>query len=861
MKNFTWNNFDEEFIGSVVYSEKTRKELKPSRKTDEKDMLIPTMERIALYPNKDFVVTYRIEIEANLLRKQPELVAKIYKDQSGFKSTNYLSMLNELSKMRLGATLVGAYISALYEIGSGTYVYEEKSKFAKPITIDLAASIPNDLTLYDFQVEAVQKLNENFIGDDKKSGLLVMPTGSGKTRTAVYFLLKHMVSKGYQVVWLTHRHMLIDQTADAFYNNAPLVKVVNPKKKSLKIACVSGEHSTIRATEKDDDIMIISVQSVCRSLEYLKTVLAKKVIIVVDEAHHTVAMSYRKTIDYIRKLRKDAKLLGLTATPIRGTDSESKYLMKLFQDNIIYDISMSRLIKKQILADPHFEQIETNTDFETVISIDEAKLIKRYGELPATLADKIAHSSKRNKVIVDTYIKNKEHYGKTLIFALNAFHCYTLCKDLQAQKVRCDYIYSRNKDNEAKIRRFKDNSKENGLDVLVNINILTEGSDVPDIQTVFLTRPTQSEGLLMQMIGRGMRGKFANGTEKAIIVDFCDKWDTFNKWLNPEWMFGDGEGPEDKEYESVSKTIIPWKLIGEIYNGITYKGEYDAARTLALPVGWYPLLDEEGNDYTMLVWKEQLNGFVNMMKDTDRKDINSTINAEDIVHKYFGGFEMPPSRKDIKLFLDNWASNGSVPHMFFFENRSDVDPTLLAIKFKEQNIGIADLEDKVREIFDENSELIEDVYGDYERYYNRVMDSIRYKEGRQPSSAEIKEIPVKLLPYKIEPTHNLDELTREVVNEMFGGEYAEIESVEWTNKPYSSFYGKYFMGGNIRINKLLDSPQVNREVVKFIIYHELLHRDYWRHDKDFYREEHKYPDFTEHNRFLDYKIGEYKFEM
>ncbi len=860
MKNFTWNNFDEEFIGSVVYSEKTRKELKPSRKTDDKDMLIPTMERIAPYPNKDFVVTYRIEIEANLLRKQPELVAKIYKDQVGFKSTNYLSMLNELSKIRLGATLIGAYISALYEIGSGTYVYEERSKFARPLTIDLTTSIPNDLTLYDFQVEAVQKLNENFLGDDKRSGLLVMPTGSGKTRTAVYFLLKHMVSKGYQVVWLTHRHMLIDQTADAFYNNAPLVKVADPKKKSLKIACISGEHSTIKATEKDDNIMIISVQSVCRSLDYLKTVLGKKVIIVVDEAHHTVAMSYEKTINYIRKIRKDAKLLGLTATPIRGTDSESKYLMKLFADNVIYDISMSRLIKKQILADPHFEQIETNSDFESVISIDEAKLIKRYGELPATLADKIAHSSKRNKIIVDTYMANKDRYGKTLIFALNAFHCYTLCKDLQNEGIRCDFIYSGNKDNELKIRRFKDNNNENGLDVLVNINILTEGSDVPDIQTVFLTRPTQSEGLLMQMIGRGMRGKFANGTEKAIIVDFCDKWDTFNKWLNPEWLFGDGEGPGPKDYETVKKITIPWKLIGDIYRGITYRGEYEAARTLALPVGWYPLIDEDGNDYTMLVWKEQLDGFVNMLKGTDRKDIGPVINVDDIITKYFGGFDLPPSRKDLELFIDNWASNGSVPHMFFFENRGDVDPTLLAIRFKEENVGIADLEDKVREIFDQNTDLVENIYGDFETYFNRLMDSIRFKEGRNLKSV-IKEIPVKLLPYKIQPTHNLDELTKEVIDEMFRGEYTGIENVEWTDKPYNSFYGRYFIGGNIRINKLLDSPQVSKEVVKFVIYHELLHRDYWRHDKDFYREEHKYPDFIEHNRFLDYKIGDYKLEM
>ena len=338
MKQFSWNNFDEEFISSIIYSDKTRKELKPSRKTDEKDMLIPTMEKIAPYPTKEFVITYRTEIEFKLLIKQPELVVKLYKKQVGSKTTNYRSMLNELSKMKLGMTLVGAYISSLCEIGSGEYDYEEQSRFAQPITIDLSTGIANEVPLYDFQKDAVQRLNDSLLLQDKASGMLVMPTGSGKTRTATYFLLKNMISKGYQVIWLTHRHMLIDQTAEAFYNFAPLAKMLNPKAGILKIACISGEHSTIKATEIDDNIMVISVQSVCRSLDYLKTVLANKVIIVVDEAHHTVAMSYRKTIDYIRKIRKDAKLLGLTATPIRGTENESNYLLQLFENNIIFDI-------------------------------------------------------------------------------------------------------------------------------------------------------------------------------------------------------------------------------------------------------------------------------------------------------------------------------------------------------------------------------------------------------------------------------------------------------------------------------------------------------------------------------------------
>ena len=241
--------------------------------------------------------------------------------------------------------------------------------------------------------------------------------------------------------------------------------------------------------------------------------------------------------------------MGLTATPIRGTDKESQLLYKFFDKNIVYDISMKELILNKVLSKPQFQKVETEINFEPQIDVNEEKLIRRYGELPPSVIEKVAESSKRNKLIVNHYLENKEKYGKTLIFALNVEHCVTLNDDLKKAGVKADYIYSGRdaRENEYIIREFK-NGK---LDVLININILTEGSDVQTIKTVFLTRPTQSEGLLMQMIGRGMRGPKAQGTEVAYIVDFCDKWETFNKWLSPEWIMREaGEMPEEKKREN-----------------------------------------------------------------------------------------------------------------------------------------------------------------------------------------------------------------------------------------------------------------------------------------------------------------------
>ena len=210
MNKFTWTKFDDQFIISIVYSKKTKTELMPTFSTEDKDALIPYMDEICQFPNKKFVIKYRKEIEL-LLKKWPELVAKIYKTivpKANIENNSW--MLLDLTKIGLSATHIGAYVSALAEIGGVDYSYEEFSEFSTPITIDMTKSIASDVPLYEFQKDAVEKLTSRFITENKSAGLLVMPTGSGKTRTAVYFLLKNLVSQGYQVVWLTHRHMLID---------------------------------------------------------------------------------------------------------------------------------------------------------------------------------------------------------------------------------------------------------------------------------------------------------------------------------------------------------------------------------------------------------------------------------------------------------------------------------------------------------------------------------------------------------------------------------------------------------------------------------------------------------------------------
>lgn len=852
--NFDWSNFDSSFLKSIINSDKTNPEYRPVIPTDNIDILASSMNSVCRVPDAKFIGRYRQEIEDNFLMMNPEIVRKIAGESE---TKNYRTILKKFVKSTFSSSLADLYIKALYLVGSGEFTANQYSEFTNVRTVNLEESTAKEeISLYDFQKDAVDALKNHFLGNRKKSGLLVMPTGSGKTRTTVAFLLQNMVPKGYQIIWLTHRYELIDQSAESFYRFSPVISLFNKSIRQFKMVCVSGNHQTIKATEKDDNLMILSVQSVCRNLDFLDNVISDKAIIVVDEAHHTVAPSYRKIINRIRNIRPSAKLLGLTATPVRGNDRESKYLRELYDNNIVYSISMSTLITKGILADPVFENVDTGQDFEPIVSVDEKKFIKRWGELPPSLVDKVANSSARNEIIVNQYLQNKERYGKTIIFALNGLHAFTLCESLKKAGVACDFVYTGNskQKNAEVISKFK----RGKLDVLININIMSEGSDIPDIETVFLTRPTSSEVLLMQMIGRGMRGVSAGGTDKVTIVDFCDKWETFNRWLNPEWIISaQADEHEDKKYVATKKDLItlPWDMIRDIYNSISFRRGGGQAN-LAIPFGWYNLM-YKNEDYKLIVFEDQYECYEKIVENRKELKHSGDISITALKKYYFSNFVICPSDKDLKIFVDNLFESDENPIFFRFEQRDEIEPYLVAQKIKEENLDVL----KYPTLVYDSNPVAKYIFPSVEQYRQAVFDYINYGLSK-PSGFIVEELPIELIPFKIDKPYNLKELYNEVVDEMFNGEYDGINSIDWTEKPMASYFGVcYYPDNDIRINVMLNSSQVPREAVKYIIYHEMLHRDYHGHDKLFRMKEHEYPDYTECERFLDFKIDEYSFEM
>lgn len=850
---FSWEKFDLAFLKEIIKATDDVEDTDLYLRSNDKDIVVSCVNMICDHPDKKFVMKYRQIIEQYVLVNYPEEVKNICKSLN-ISSRSFNEKQSMMTKKAMSASLINAYVAALLNISGMTIYPSEYSSFRYTRSLNMAETKIEEIPLYDFQRTAVNSLKEHFITNDEKSGLLVMPTGSGKSRTATYFLISEMVSRGYQVIWLAHRYMLLDQAADCFYRFAGLSKVVNPGIRNYRISCISGEHLRISQVDKHE-IIVASINSVCRNKDHLKRILGKKVVVVVDEAHHTFAPTYQETIRFIQKCRKDTKLLGLTATPVRANDEDSKSLLKLYDNKIVYSVSMSDLIAKGILATPKFVRKETNEDFESVISVDEEKLIQRFGELPESLISKIVASKSRNNMIVDEYIKNQEKYGKTIIFAMNVVHCRFLQEELSKRKIRCGCIYSGKDDNTAVINDFK----ENRIDVLVNINIMTEGTDVPDIQTVFLTRPTQSEGFLMQMIGRGMRGISAHGTESVYIVDFHDKWTVFNRWLNPEWVLSDEDSAVDPKRTGERKKQIyreyEWEMCRELYRGLSFQYE-SIGREVMLPVGWYTLIDEEGELVRMLIFENQINGITKMTKDKAIWKDNPDFTAKDALDHYFNDFAEKPSLYELQLLMDNMRNNEVMPTRYLLEHRKTIDPVYVAGKAGTEGKDVFQL---ASEVYDEY-EIVGDLYPSKEEYLRKVCEAKIYAGKKIVLGQKVEELPEEWIPFDRTPFYNLPELLQEVKDEMFQGEFDGLGTISWTALPYKMFYGRHwFETHDIEINSVLNSRDVPREVVKYVLYHEMLHRDYPYHDKEFKEMEHRYPQYEEWDHFLDDNME--KFEI
>lgn len=608
----------------------------------------------------------------------------------------------------------------------------------------------NPRQLYEHQEEAIRKLDAM----DKRGSfrtLLVLPTGGGKTLTAAYWLLRNAVDQNKKILWLAHRHLLLEQAAEAFARNAYTDTMVNRTVFNYRI--ISGMHDKPVHIQKTDRILIASKDSMIRSLDKLKNWLnGEEIYLVIDEAHHAVAKSYKKIIQYVADHTKSMKLLGLTATPFRTSEDEQGALKQVFTDDIVYKTDLDALIKKGILATPKFKKWNTNLQFTEHLGVKALKSIENLDMLPENIVNDIAGSKERNRIIVDEYINNYEKYGPTIVFALNKNHAITL-NALFNEKgkkygIKSEFIISEvqdmitgitisNADNERKIEAYRNGE----IQVLINVNILTEGTDLPKTHTVFLTRPTVSTTLMTQMVGRALRGLKAGGTKEAYIVSFVDDWNDKIAWVNPETLT-EAEYHEKETLAETQKQQIRLIAISKIEefarmaDAAVDTSALDSTPAIELiPLGMYMLSTLECN-HQILVYNSTQNAYQSLIRDLPNLMEHYGIEGETIPEEtlddmtehcfqsYFDENMIPScNRNDIEHLLKFYAQKAVAPLFVTIDEmeRKKLDVSEIAKKIYDEDMRRSEKNAYIQSLWAEEGSLLP-VYYTNPYFFKKLID-------------------------------------------------------------------------------------------------------------------------------------------
>ena len=557
-------------------------------------------------------------------------------------------------------------------------------------------------------------------------GILVLPTGGGKTFTAIHFLCSGPISDGYKVLWLAPTHHLLEQ---AFHSFEPgLLGHIREPRPSIRLRVVSSTpgHYPPRSLDSGDDVVIATLQTMTnayrkdlKQFHEFVNAASDKLFVVFDEAHHSPAPSYRKLILHLQAA--GAPVLGLTATPTYSHEAKKGWLKKLFPQGIVAQARPSDLIAQQILAKPCFERAETNFN-PNFDESDYQRWLGTYRDIPDDVIDQLARNAERNALVAQTYASNRARWGKTIIFADRWFQCEAIVESLKKYGIAADAVYAhvdapmssvegrrrRTRDENAKVlERFRNND----IDVLVNIRMLTEGTDLPDAQTVFLTRQTTSQILFTQMIGRALRGPKFGGTVEANIVYFADSWQQFIHWAEYDQL-ADTEVGEDGPPSPQRPPIhlISIDLVKRLARQMADGANVAPGPFVSLmPVGWYRVTfdvcladsDEiETREELVLVFDDEREGFEKLvkalLKGVPSGFENEHISLDDHRHQveewraqYLAGVGRTPGEllRDIFHVGRHFGQGHGTPAFFPFEVVRDHDLDELANDIIERDLG------------------------------------------------------------------------------------------------------------------------------------------------------------------------------
>jgi superfamily II DNA or RNA helicase len=418
------------------------------------------------------------------------------------------------------------------------------------------------LTPTTLQEEALQALN--FFRNERgwKKGIVVLPTGTGKTILSALDSMK----PDERVLFMVHRLDILAQSIEAY-------KFVNP---TVRVGILTGEE---RRDEENCDVLFASKDTLRKPSELARFPRDWFDYIVVDEVHHGQSPTYREILTYFTP----GFMLGMTATPDR---TDRKDIFELFDYNKVYEMPLAEAIERGFLVPYSYYGLTDNVDYSR-IRHDGKKY--RTDDL-----ERLLIIPERNAAVLREYLDKGEE-DKAIGFCVSIKHAERMAEYFNQHGVTAAAIHSQSPTRDDDLKAFR----ENKIQVAFTVDLFNEGMDFPNVRILLFLRPTESKTVFIQQLGRGLR--LCAGKDRVRILDFIGNYKRANqikKYLSKGTKPGDGDGNRGRklEYEySTGCEVIFSAEVEEILNrqdaqelGVSKEELKDAYFALAETLGRKP---------------------------------------------------------------------------------------------------------------------------------------------------------------------------------------------------------------------------------------------------------------------------------
>ena len=426
--------------------------------------------------------------------------------------------------------------------------------------------VDDKITNREYQLEAIKSVCETFEEGHRKA-LVVMATGTGKTRTAIS-IVDVLSDKEWvkNVLFLADRTVLVKQAKNNFTKLLPNMSTCN----------------LLSTTDNPEDSRIVfsTYQTMINAIDNTKNKSGNKLftpghfdLIIVDEAHRSIYKKYQAIFEYF-----DGLVVGLTATPRNDVDRNTYRFFEIENDVPTFAYEYEKAVKEGYLVDYH--TIKTSTDFmdrgikySELSNEEKEKYEDTFADDEDNIPEEIDASAMNSwlfnrdtikkllELLMDKGLKVKggDELGKTIIFARNHKHAQKIVDTFNELYPEYRGEFAKLVDNQVKYNETiidEFSTKEKGPQIAVSVDMLDTGVDVPEILNLVFFKPVKSKIKFWQMIGRGTRlckDLFGAGLDKKefYIFDYCKNFEFFS--VNPK-------GIETNNVISLTERIYGYKL-------------------------------------------------------------------------------------------------------------------------------------------------------------------------------------------------------------------------------------------------------------------------------------------------------------